>query len=564
MVQRGEIKMKNKPKNRTLLIALALLLAFAVALTACGDAATQPQRDESADASSDAGETPDTTLRVGMATDMTSLDYAFNYTIANFQVVDSVNSYLLRFDRDGNMKPEIATSWEAVDALTYVYRIRDDARFSDGTLLTAEDVVFSMRRIMDPALASDLLWAYKNVASVEATGDFEVTVRLSAPDATWQYIPATPGGQITSKAYAEAHANDFGTADGLTIGTGPYKVDYWKTGSEIGLSRNEYYYGEAPAFEKIVLSVIGDESAMALAMTSGRIDFAVLQSSDLAQSYKDAANADIFAVEGITTIILSFNSTAGPFADPNLRKAVASLVDVQGLTEAQYAEYAVPGGPAPFDDKLYLLDPDEWARRVSEMPAYAYDLEKAAEYLAASSYAGETLNFSIIESNNAYANIAQAIQAAAAGIGIDIEINRLTTSEYYAAAYGGDIDADGHRKYDMMINRWIPDFVDPAGVIVPFYRSDNIIGGANYAAYSNPDVDGLLEEQELLTDNKERSALLLDALDIAAEDCPYKALSYPKTLYAKANRVAYDMPGFWIYSFNFGDFKLASQPAGVG
>jgi peptide/nickel transport system substrate-binding protein len=544
--------MKNKSRKRIRLAMLAVLTAFSLVATACGGGNQQAN----VAGGGETGTAPDTTLKVGMATDMTSLDYAFNYTIANFQVVDSVNSYLLRFDREGRMQPEIATRWEAVDPLTYVYTIRDDAKFSDGTPLTADDVVFSMQRIMDPALASDLLWAYKNVASVQATGDWEVTVKLSAPDATWQYIPATPGGQITSRAYAEAHADDFGTADGLTIGSGPYKVDYWKTGSEIGLSRNEYYYGAAPAFETVVLSVIGDESAMALAMTSGQIDFAVLQSSDLAQTYKDADNADIFAVEGISTTILSFNSTAGPCADPNLRKAVASVVDVAGLTEAQYADYAVAGRAVPFDSKLYLLDPTEWEKQVSEMPSYDYDPEKAADYLAASSYAGETLNFSIIEANNAYANIAQAIQAEAAAIGITIEINKLTTSEYYAAAYGGDVDAEGHRKYDMMINRWIPDFVDPAGVIVPFYRSDNIVGGANYAAYANPDVDRLLEAQELLTDNQERSNLLLEALTIAAAESPYKALSYPKTLYAKTDRIEYDMPGFWIYSFNFGDFKL--------
>jgi peptide/nickel transport system substrate-binding protein len=357
----------------------------------------------------------------------------------------------------------------------------------------------------------------------------------------------------------EAHPDDFGTADGLTLGSGPYKVDYWKTGSEVGLSRNEYYYGETPEFEEIILSVIGDESAMAMAMTSGQIDFAVLQSSDLGQTYKDAENCDIFAVDGISTTILSFNSTNGVCADPNLRKAIASVVDVEGLTQSQYADYAVPGGPTPFGDKLYLLDPAEWEKRVAEMPYFDYDPEKALEYLEASSYNGETVDFQIIEGNNAYANIAQAIQAAAAQIGVKIEVNKLTTAEYYAAAYGGDLTADGLRKYDMMINRWIPDFIDPAGVIVPFYRSDNIAGGANYAAYNNPEVDNLLLAQELLTDNKERSNLLLDALDIAAADSPYKALSYPKTLYAKTNRIDYDMPGFWIYSFNFGDFKSAQS-----
>ncbi|MDR2487755.1 MAG: ABC transporter substrate-binding protein, partial [Clostridiales Family XIII bacterium] len=242
----------QKPYRRTALTAI--FLALALALTACGGGAGGQSVDPPAsDGGGGAG--ADTTLKVGMATDITSLDYAFNYTYANFQALNSVNNYLLRFDKDGALQPELATSWEAVDELTYVYQIRQDAKFSDGTPVTADDVVFSLNRVKDPALASDLLWAYKNVQSVEATGEWEVTVKLSTPDATWQYIPATPGGQVTSKAYFEAHKEDFGTADGLTLGSGPYKVDYWKTGSEVGLSRNEYYHGAQPAFEKVVLTV---------------------------------------------------------------------------------------------------------------------------------------------------------------------------------------------------------------------------------------------------------------------------------------------------------------------
>jgi peptide/nickel transport system substrate-binding protein len=386
-----------------------------------------------------------------------------------------------------------------------------------------------------------------------------VTVRLSEPDACWQYIPATPGGQVASKAYLESHPDDYGSPDGLSLGTGPYKVESWKTGSEIVLVKNEYYWGEEPQFDEVVVSVISDESAMAMAMDSGQIDFCILQSNDLASSYEDSDACDIYAVDGPGNTLLSFNCGAGPCADENLRKAIASCVDIQGMISAQYGDYASLGTAIPFGEILYILDPQGWKDAVSKMSAYEFDLEKAKEYLEKSSYNGEPVEFNIIENNNAYANMAQLIQANCAMIGINIEIIKLTMSEYYANAYGTDLDADGNRKYDMMINRWTPDYLDPAGDLVPFFGSDNIQGGANYAAYSNPEVDALLKRQAISADNKERSDLMIEACQIATEECPYKALCFPKTIYARSNRVAYDLPGFYLYTINFRDFTLGKR-----
>lgn len=496
-------------------------------------------------------------LYVGLANDITSLDYAYNYTISNFQVVDSINDFLLVFDENGNMQPSLCTSWEAVDPVTYVYQIRNDVLFSDGTPMTMEDVVYSMERIKDPATASDMNWAYANVDTIEATGEWELTVTLTKPDSTWQYIPATPGCQITSKAYCESAGDNFGNADGLTLGTGAYKVDSWSTGSEVILSKNENYWGEEPYYDKVVYMVINDESSMALAMTSGQIDFCIPSSTDLASTYSSSTNCDIYSVEGLGTTLLSFNCSAGQCADANLRKAISCCVDTVTLVQSQLGEYGVAPTACPFGEGLYVLNPEEWKNRISALDNYDYNLEKAKEYLEASSYDGSMLVFKIIEGNTVYANYAQIIQASCAEIGINISIEKVTTSEYYANAYGSDLDADGHRKYDMMINRWVPDYIDPAGDLVPFYDSANAGAGANYAAYCNDKVDALLDAQAVSIDNEERSELMLQAIEIANADAPYKALYYYNTFYCKTDDIDYELAGFWLYSIFMKDFKPA-------
>lgn len=539
------------------ILSLMLMLVMMVSVfTGCSNSSSgNASAGGSTGGSSSSGEK---VLKVGMSNDITSLDYAFNYTIANFQVINNINDFLLWFDENGEMQSNICTDWKIEDSTTYVYEIRDDVKFSDGTPMTIDDVVYSMERIKNPETASDMNWAYENVESIEATGDWEITVKLSKPDATWQYIPATPGCQITSKAYCEEKGDTFGNPDGLTLGTGAYKVESWSTGSEIVLTKNENYWGEEPYYDKIVYTVINDESSMALAMTSGQIDFCIPASTDLASTYENATNCGIYAVEGISNTMLSFNCSAGQCSDVNLRKAIASCVDTVTLEESQLGKYADVPTAAPFGEGLYVLDPEEWKTRIDALDNYDYDLKKAKEYLTASKYDGSKLKFVIIENNTVYANYAQVIQAACAEIGINIEIEKVTTSEYYAHAYGNDLDANGNRKYDMMINRWTPDYADPVGDLKVFYYSANAgAGGANYAAYKNDKVDELLTEQAALTDNKERSELLIQTVEEATKDMPYKALYYNKAVYCKSNSIDYDMPGFWLYTIAMKDFKPA-------
>ena len=137
---------------------LCLLLAGVMAWASSGCSNSETEKTNGAGGNHLSEEVDDTTLRVAINTDITTLDYAHNYTISNFHVVDNINDFLLYFDQNGEMQPNLCTSWEAVDEMTYVYQIRNDAYFSDGTQMTVDDVVFSMERIMDPEVASDMNW----------------------------------------------------------------------------------------------------------------------------------------------------------------------------------------------------------------------------------------------------------------------------------------------------------------------------------------------------------------------------------------------------------------------
>lgn len=171
------------------IIALGLVAAMTIAMvTGCGGKKSESS-NKTVTSQSEADE-----MVIGMNSDIIACDPAFAYDNNTNAVVDQITEGLLAYDQDNKLVSKLAKSWEQVDDVTYKYEIRDDVKFSDGTQMTADDVVFSLNRIKDPSVASYLNWMYANVDSIEKTGDWEVTVKLSTPDALWQYVPATTAG----------------------------------------------------------------------------------------------------------------------------------------------------------------------------------------------------------------------------------------------------------------------------------------------------------------------------------------------------------------------------------
>ncbi len=129
-------------RNRIFKLMTGFALSMCVLLSGCGSSAGSASPSAAPESASASAESGEKTLVVGLTNDITSLDYAFNYTMSNFQVVNSICDSLLINDSEGKMQPNLCSSWEQVDELTYVYEIRDDVKFSDGTPMTTDDVVF--------------------------------------------------------------------------------------------------------------------------------------------------------------------------------------------------------------------------------------------------------------------------------------------------------------------------------------------------------------------------------------------------------------------------------------
>lgn len=534
----------------------SLIMAACVVMTAgCGGNAST-QTAESTDTQTVSSIADRDTLNIVLADEIVSLDPAYSYDNLTNQVVNQITQGLLYFDYSGQLQPQLCSSWEAVDSTTYVYQIRDDVCFSDGSPMTMEDVLFSLNRHMDEDVASYLAWMYANVDSIEQTGDWEITVHLSVPDAAWQYAFATTAGHIISKEYYEANAEQFGQPGVGVIGTGPYVLDSWTTGSEIKLTYNENYWDKenVPQFKNIDFKIITDANTQATTLASGQADYMFDPPTEMLDTIREAENMSVTEVDGWTVLWMAMNCQSGPFSDANVRKAVAYALDKDSLYEGVLTEngsYAKNG--MPFSSALYGSESESWTAYAETAVDEKNDIEKAKEYLAQSAYPDGFECSLYINQDSIYNSIAVYVQSALSQIGIDVTIETKSGDEMSNIQFGST------RDYDLAIVRWTADYPDVSGQLYPLFHSSNIAeGGGNTSCYSNPEVDALLEAEVASIDMKERTELMQQALTIIANDTPMIGFDYPyKRVAMNSELTGFEANASITWNFFAKDLKTA-------
>ncbi len=552
--------------KKNMIKSLAAALSFAVCLTGCsgGNSSSSGSVGSSSaggDSSAVSAGSADTTLKWALDSDIVSLDPIYAYdTTTNLVVVQVVES-LLYINPDGSVSPMLAKSWECVDDKTYVYEIRDDVTFSDGTPMTVDDVIFSMERNMGDGSDSYVAWMFDSVDSIEKTGDWEITVHLKNPDAFWQYVPATTGGAVISEAYYNDHKDSFGTASGGILATGAYKFDHWTNGSEIVLTENENYWDDsAPVdFKTIDYTIISEDTTRIAALKTGQIDFSVNVSVDMIGQLSDAENLTLDSVHAYRIDHLAFNTEKAPFNDVNVRKAIAYAIDAENLVNNIYGEYGQPGSGLLFGDALYTIgSADDWQKFADTLDNYSYNIEKAKECLAASAYP-DGFDCRLAVSNiSYYQSMAVYIQAALAEIGINVSVEQHTYDEMITIQFGNLLDADGYKDYDMGLFDWQADFPDPAGNVRPILISSNAgAGGSNTSSFKNADVDALFTKENNSVDEAERVDLIKQYSEIILDQVPVYVLCFSNQTFAVNKRFTADIGPLYFWDLTAKDFKLA-------
>lgn len=453
------------------------------------------------------------TVTVALNVDPPNLDPAFSSAFVDRQVQYNIFDRLLDVDAQMQIVPYLVTSWEASeDGLIYTMHLQEGVTFHDGTPLDAEAVKYNLDRARQPDTrrATEL----SEVQGVEVVDEHTFQIVLSQP------FPAVLGA-LTDRAgmmVSPAAMEELG-ADGFTqapVGSGPFRFDSRVRGDHIVLVRNDEYWREGqPLVDEVVFRVVPDENVAVANLLSGQLD--VLQTRSIADQQISVLQSNpsltVEVVPGIGWEGIWLNTRVAPFDDVNVRRALQAAVDRATIAQVVYAGAAVPSwGPyspaTPFND--------------GQVPVP--DLEAARGYIAASKYS-EGVSFTLsIGTGNTYQRLAEVLQSmwAEAGITVEIEVmeygqvlNDLDTGNFQAGLAGWSGRAD------------------PDQDITPFNYTN---GSHNYAGYSNPELDALLDASRLAM-GPERVDLLHQAVQVIRDEVPYLFLVHAAQKIAYSNDI---------------------------
>ncbi len=534
----------------------ALGVVLALLASACGG--SNASQSPTSDASGGAG-TPKTggSITVAIEGEPASMDPAFDYDFVSGIAVSSMTEPLLKFcENDQKLCPNLAESWTASpDGMTYTLKIRQGVKFHDGSIMTVDDVVFSLDRIRDPKLASYVGWMLAKVKDVTAPDATTVVITLSEPDALFEYALAATAAHVVSKKFVEANGDKYGKPEVGSMGTGPFKFVEWKSGDHQTLARFDDYWDKAnggPYLDQITIKIIPEPTTRVAGLQTGEIDFIVNNiPSDQYATVKAIKDVNLTFTESYYGEWITFNTKKAPFDNVKVRQALNYAFDKKAVRELFYGADAGPTKGTLVNPSLWTFEKDAWQAAWDQLPAYDVDLAKAKQLLDESGVADQLNGTEIAyyDSTPSIKGAAEAFIESMSKVGITIKARKTTYQENVALQFGP------HNDYDILVASWGSDFPDPSGNLRPNFASENIVtGGANSSAYENKQVDELLAKQNTLVDKAERAKLLIEAQKLIADDSAVIVTAYPGWPLAVNKRLAgYSVSSLWYWASLFKD-----------
>jgi peptide/nickel transport system substrate-binding protein len=463
-------------------------------------------------------------LVVGGAEFADSMDPARAYSPTPIITFQATYDTLVTFPAESadKFEPRLAKSWDiSDDKLTYTFHLRDDVKFSDGTPMTADDVVFSFKRFQNIKGNPSFLTA--TMASVEATDATTVVFKLTGSDpAILAKIVAWPFSVVNSKVVKENGGTDAADADKTdqaeawfasnSAGTGPYIMESYEKESQVVLVRNPNYWGTAPYFDRVILQNIPESSAQKVALEAGDIDIAM----DITPDQVDAINAidglNVYTTGSLTVHFLNMNrdpAIGGPLADPKVEMAVRYAIDYAG-----FRKLAGPGAVTPA-----AMLPVGMFGAYGTDKALTRDLEKAKALLAEAGYPDgfeTTLDYPTYTTEGLnIETLAQKIASDLAEVGIKVKLA--------PAEIGAFLDKSRAAKIAFGAIWWQPDYIDPDNYLyfLPGRNGGKRVNWLEEAA--EPSLLELRDKALVETNPDERLKLFAAVQDYWQANGPYAA-----------------------------------------
>lgn len=467
-------------------------------------------------ASSSGGGTPKAggTLTIAI-TSIQNLDPLMTNSDFDYAVLSQIFNSLVRTGKDGQPIPDLATSWENPDDTTWVFHLRKGVYWHDGNQVfargksrevTAQDVKYTLERVLDPKTKSPFAGALASIDSIQAVDKYTVKIKTKAPDPFLLDAIRLAGIAIVPKEAIEKLGDSFAKNP---VGSGPFKFVEFVPDDHVTLVRNDKYW-KKPYLDKVIFRVIPDAAVATISLESGDVDVSLsLPPEEIGRLRKSKDITLYRSIQGWYRG-LGFNLKKEPFDDLRVRKAIAMAIDIDSAVDNVFGKNAeraygqVGPGIVGYDPSLKSL--------------WKYDPAGAKKLLAEAGFRpgpdgimeknGQKLSFDIKTMNEpGRVKIVTILATQLKAVGIDAKVVTQETGTWVSDLQSGNTTVFMDFAYS-----------GPTGLHALFHSSN--IGNSNTHFYANKEVDALLDKGSKTVNVKAREQIWKKAQRMIMEDVP--------------------------------------------
>lgn len=347
-----------------------------------------------------------------------------NLTALRLWIPANVVEPLIYLDQAGNATPGVAESWDINDEKTeYTFHIRE-TNFSDGSPVTADDVVYSLNAMQNSPVSANAA-AYGAVKSIEKVGDRSVKVALDRPSqGFWNGM-----GAVSGLIQPEAAAGGIATNP---IGTGPYMLAEYVSNSHMLFKVNPEYWAEEPALKEVRVRIVTDGTAGLNAVDAGEVDAAPVNTIDLWEQIVNRGLDKKFALVTYPQIGEPTYAVVNQKIDPEIRQAIAMTLDRQAFNDAFGASWGAE------NTCTFALPDQSWYSPESEESCpYPYDYEGAMQIIKENGYGDQTLEYASLSDVPDLSLPADLMVPLMQGAGFDVKRNAMDLARYAQLIFQG-------------------------------------------------------------------------------------------------------------------------------
>ena len=480
-------------------------------------------------------------LRIAIATEPTSLDPLFRLVGPDEQIARHFFDSLILQDDRQRLTPGLALSWRAVDDRTWEFHLRPNVRFTNGSLFTAKDVAATVHRAVSLKNSIGGYGIYtRQITEAEIVDDMTIRLHTAEPYPTMPFDLSPVW--IVSHEVADAPTEAFDAGKAM-VGTGPFRLVQWVKGERLVLERNENYWGRKPAWTRVTMRFIPNDTARIAALLAGDVDLIELVPPSALEEIR--GNPALRVVSGVSGRVMYVHLdshrertpfavdlagkplAANPLRDRRVRKAISKAIDRQAIVDKIMQGIALPAGQ---------LVPDDYFGASPKLKPEPFDPEGARTLLAQAGYPNG-FGITLQAPNNRYVStekVAIALGQMLSRVGIQTQVDAMPESMFKSRA--------AKFEFSMFMLGWYSEAAEASSSLRAIVATKDTVrdwGIANRGRYSNPAFDELLQKAIVTVDDGARAALLNRAMETAMDDVAVVPLYFEGAAWAFRKDFAY-------------------------